>query len=126
MSRAACGYGSRGPRRTHVPQKRKAVPDKIQRAFLEFHRQNPEVYDHLVGLARRSRDRGCRKTGIGHLWEVMRWHVRLENVGEPDFKLNNNYRSRYARLIMAQEPDLLGFFELRELQGEEAGQMGLL
>jgi hypothetical protein len=102
------------------------MSDKIQRAFLEFHRQNPEVYDHLVNLARRSRDRGFRKTGIGHLWEVMRWHVRLENVGEPDFKLNNNYRSRYARLIMAQEPDLRGFFELRELQGEEAGQMGLL
>ena len=31
------------------------------------------------------------------------------------FKLNNNYRSRYARLIMEQEADLEGVFQIREL-----------
>ena len=34
-----------------------------------------------------------------------------------DFKLNNNYVSRYARLIMAQEADLEGVFETRERKG---------
>ena len=30
------------------------------------------------------------------------------------FKLNNNFTAHYARLLMAQEPDLEGFFETRE------------
>ncbi|MCP4448536.1 MAG: hypothetical protein GY811_24845 [Myxococcales bacterium] len=30
-----------------------------------------------------------------------------------DFKLNNSYTSRYARLIVDREPDLADLFELR-------------
>jgi hypothetical protein len=35
-----------------------------------------------------------------------------------DFKLNNNYRAHYARLIMHQEPDLDGIFELRRSKAD--------
>ena len=30
-----------------------------------------------------------------------------------EFKLNNNYRSFYSRLLMEQEPELAGYFETR-------------
>jgi hypothetical protein len=39
----------------------------------------------------------------------------MKTVGD-DFKLNNNYHSRYARLIMEREPGLDGFFETRGLR----------
>ena len=99
--------------------------DRIQRAFLEFHRANPKVYEALVALARGYQRQG-KKAGIKHLWEVARWQLIAETKGE-EFKLNNNYTSRYARLIMRTEFDLQDFFEVRELQGEEEemGQMGL-
>jgi hypothetical protein len=89
----------------------------IREAFLRFHKENPHVYRELVSRARRVRERGYRgKIGIGMLFEVLRWRHLLQTVGD-DFKLNNNYRSYYARLIMRNEPDLVGIFELRKLHG---------
>lgn len=101
--------------------------DRIQREFSEFHQNNPHVYNELVRLARGYVARK-RKAGIGHLWEVMRWSLSMKVDDErEDFKLNNNYRSRYARLIMAMEPDLAGFFDTRELRcrTEKSGQIGM-
>lgn len=34
------------------------------------------------------------------------------------FKANNNFRSRYVRLIIRDHPELEDFFELRELKSE--------
>lgn len=81
-------------------------------AFLRFHRAHPEVYRMLVEKARQAKANGLKKYGIGALWEIMRWEFAMRKAGE--FKLNNNHRAFYARHIMAAEPDLKGFFELRE------------
>lgn len=87
--------------------------DSIQERFERFHDENPQVYATLVKLARGYAARGERR-GIKHLWEVARYMRWLETDGDP-FKLNNDFTSRYARKIMAREPDLAGFFDLREL-----------
>jgi hypothetical protein len=84
--------------------------------FEDFHRNNPEVYVELVALARRWKERGFKKCGIGMLWEVLRWQRLMRDVHDGLFKLNNSYRSRYARLIMDTEPDLAGFFNVRGLR----------
>jgi hypothetical protein len=36
-----------------------------------------------------------------------------------DWRLNNNYRPYYARLLMQQEPQLQGFFALRTAKADE-------
>lgn len=86
----------------------------ISEDFQIFHEHNRGVYDFIVRQARSLKDIGHRKVGIGMLWEVLRWS-RMQTTGE-DYKLNNNFRSRYARLIMEQEPDLRGIFDIRELR----------
>lgn len=48
-------------------------------------------------------------------FEVMRYLATLQSVGE-DFKLPNDYTSRFARKAMAEVPELQGFFELRSLR----------
>jgi hypothetical protein len=99
-------------------------PDEltIEEAFLLFHERNPHVYAELVELARRAARRGVTRLGIGMLFEVLRWRHSLRTGGDP-FKLNNNYRSYYARLIMLRERDLAGIFETRRLHaGEEDGE----
>ena len=88
----------------------------IREAFLRFHGDNPHIYDELVMLARRAKRRGAQRIGIGMLFEVLRWRWTLRADGDT-FKLNNNYRSYYARLIMRRESDLAGIFELRALHG---------
>ena len=96
--------------------KERAKETRLAASFLAFHEANPEVYAQLVKLARQAKARGRTKMGIGMLWEVLRWHFWLETKGDAEFKLNNNHRSRYARLIMGLEADLLGVFETRELR----------
>lgn len=89
--------------------------DRIQRAFDDFHADNPDVYDELVRLARIWRTRGLNKLGIATLFEVLRWENHMNGVRDKDgYKLNNNYRALYARLIMEQESDLDGLFDIRE------------
>jgi hypothetical protein len=55
---------------------------------------------------------GRHKLGIKTLYERARWEIALATT-DADFKLNNNFTAWYSRLIMAQEPDLAGLFDLR-------------
>jgi len=87
----------------------------IDAQFEEFHRNNPEVYEELVRLARQMKARGHKRIGIKMLWEVLRWERAMKTTDQTEWKLNNNYTSRYARLIMENEPDLKGFFVTRGL-----------
>lgn len=88
----------------------------IQERFEAFHEANPHVYRNLVRLARAFREKNPkRRIGIGALFEILRWQYAIQTDGD-DYKLNNNFRSRYVRLIEAQEPDLRGAFEKRALR----------
>ncbi len=88
----------------------------IQERFEEFHRANPAVYALLVRFAREAHAAGARGVGIGALWERLRWHVAVEVRSGDGYRLNNDYRSRYARLIAGEHPELAGLFETRKLR----------
>ncbi len=89
----------------------------IDTRFEEFHRANPKVYDDLVSMCRAFRLKGHKgKLGIGMLFEVLRWQRYLDNSYTDEFKLNNDYRSRYARKIMDENPELMGIFNIRDLR----------
>lgn len=85
----------------------------LEDAFWSFHTENPHVYELLVRLAREWRRTVGDKLGIKALFERARWESRIVTRGE-EYSLNNNYTAFYARLIMAQERDLKGIFNLRE------------
>lgn len=88
--------------------------DKIARSFAQFHRQNPHVYEGLRRLALKIRQAGHHHYGIKALFEVLRYEFALTTVSADGLKLNNNYTALYARLLMEKEPELNGFFHLRE------------
>lgn len=91
-------------------------PGAIAERFATFHETNPDVYAALVMHTRELVELGHHRVGIGMLWEVLRWsHMRTDDPTS-DFRLNNDYRSHYARLIMDQEPDLADVFETRRLR----------
>jgi hypothetical protein len=89
----------------------------IDAMFDRFHAANPHVYDELKKLAMRARRAGANRIGVKMLFEVLRWRHTLRTHGD-DFKLNNNFHSRYARLLM-NEPGLEGCFETRTLRTRE-------
>jgi len=86
--------------------------ETIRDRFLSFHEANPDVYREIVQLARQAKRSGRERWGIKGAFEVLRWS-RLQTTGE-QFRLNNNFTCEYARLVMDQEPDLTGFFEVRD------------
>jgi|10_taG_2_1085330.scaffolds.fasta_scaffold121132_1 hypothetical protein len=85
----------------------------IDDQFESFHAANPHVYEAIRLLALRTKRAGRSQYGMAGLFEVLRWTHTIETHGD-DFKLNNNYRALYARLLMKNEPELDGFFKLRE------------
>lgn len=87
--------------------------------FERFHARNPGVYEHLVRLARQAKSAGRERIGIASLFEVLRWEVLTGKDQREAFRLDNGYRSFFARLIMRQEPDLAGFFETRKSMADE-------
>lgn len=105
----------------------RAGGDGIEAAFWKFHEDNPKVYQLLVKYARQAKNAGQRRFGIGMIWERLRWYTAVETRDETGLKLNNNHRSRYARLLMQRERCsdecqgcekprcLAGMFEIREL-----------
>ena len=88
----------------------------LDRRFREFNAAHPDVFVKLVEYARIVR-RTKRKCSVKLLWERLRWYYVIERDENEEFKLNNNYHSRYARLLMETYPEEFeGFFDTRELR----------
>lgn len=99
-------------------------PPTMAERFEAFHAGNPHIYDILVRLARQwIRQTGRRRLGIAALWERMRWELSVSTTDETP-KLNNDHKAFYARLIMAQEPDLADLFETRRAAADDALDLG--
>lgn len=89
----------------------------IDTRFQEFHAENPGVYTELCSMARQLKERGYRKIGIELLFAAYRWNKMMRTTADAyGFKLNDHFTSRYARLIMANEPDLAEMFKTRTLR----------
>lgn len=87
--------------------------------FEEFHQANPEVYATLARLAREwVGEHGARKCGIRMLWEVARWEL-IRSTRNADYKLNDHYTGYYARLLMHNDPELRGVFDVRVSEADE-------
>lgn len=88
--------------------------DRIERAFWAFHVANPRVYAELRDHALHLRRKGRTHYGIKALFEVVRFHRALQTTDKcAEWKINNNYSALYARLLMANEPELSDFFRTR-------------
>jgi hypothetical protein len=88
----------------------------IQERFEAFHEANPWVYRALVSLTRDWIGKGHDRIGIKMLTEIIRWHYGRQTTDSTGFRLNNNYPSRYVRLIITEHPEWAPVFETRELR----------
>jgi hypothetical protein len=96
------------------PIKPEPPESRIYSRFSKYHADNPHVYTCLVQLAREFRSKANnQKMGIGMLYEVLRWNYYTSVDTNEEYRLSNDFRACYARLIMDQEPDLQDAFNLR-------------
>jgi hypothetical protein len=99
------------------PAQLSLLPDPLDVRFAEYHQANPHIYDAIVDICREWKAAGQSRIGMKMVIEVLRWQRGIRSTDE-DFAVNNSMGSRYARLVMANEPDLVGFFETRRLHGD--------
>lgn len=89
--------------------------ENLDQKFYEFHRQNPIVYVYFKKFAVEAMQAGLTKYGAKAIFERIRWQIRIEMKGA-DFKINNNYVSRYVRKLICECPEFIRFFETRVLK----------
>lgn len=100
-------------RRLGPPSGRRSIDERFQ----DFHRQNPHVFDILVEQSLRiKREAGVDHYGLQAIYEAVRFDRMVKTKGKDSFKLNNDFVSRYARVIMDSVPELEGFFETRAIR----------
>lgn len=100
----------------HSDPKAVAAMTRLDEKFAKFHLNNPDVYSTLCELAREAKSTGHSRCSMKMLYEVARWRFWLRTTNHAGFVLDNNFTSRYARLLMKQESDLAHFFDIRELR----------
>lgn len=91
----------------------------IEERFRRFDEANPHVYEALERLALGMKRRGAPKWSTKAMFEILRWAYWMMTNDPEGFKLNNIYTAPYSRLLMANRPELAGFFETREHNGQE-------
>lgn len=87
---------------------------------LMFHPANEGARSKAAaGKLKAQRDAGrCKWVSIGAIWERLRSDWLFAGRDSEGYKLNNNYRSRYARLLIADFPEFAEIIETRELQSK--------
>ncbi len=89
----------------------------LARKFWKFHRENPQVYLALKGMALKLQKAGVKSWGIGNLFERLRYDYAIKTRGD-NFILNNNHRAFFARLLMREVPSLEDFFRTRDSEAD--------
>lgn len=87
----------------------------LQERFEAFHNANPWVLHAYERLTADWLAKGNGRVGIKMLTEIIRWQYGRATTGQ-DFKINNNYPSRYVRLMLDRNPAWATVFHTRELR----------
>lgn len=90
-----------------------SLQGKLERAFWQFHTDNPQIYHLLVRYAQEWK-RDHTHCAIAALFERVRWQIGVDTRSDDGLKLNNNHKAFYARLLELREPNLVGFFRMRQ------------
>jgi hypothetical protein len=88
----------------------------IVRAFWKYHEENPHIFVLFRRFALEARAAKKNHFSVYAITERIRWYLSVETQGD-EFKINNNYRSCYARLLITSDPIFDGFFSLRSTPG---------
>jgi hypothetical protein len=94
-----------------VPPPRHPYPDGVP----------AEVCELFARLATEAHRSGLKHYSADAILHRVRWHEQIER-GNREFKANNNWTAPLARWLMARNPAMRGFFEIRKLGHERDGK----
>ena len=86
--------------------------ETLEERFERFHAANPHIYKTLKEMALALKVAGLKRYGIDALFGFLRFNHSIRTQGD-GFKLNNDFKAFYSRMLMEEEEELTGFFEVR-------------
>lgn len=110
----------------------KDVAKDNARKFAMFNAVNHHVYSALEQMSLQMRRGGYKKISIRLLYNLLRAVNSSDLVKDSeDLALSNDFTSFYARALMAKNPELVGFFDIKDsayhkstpLTADEVNQM---
>jgi len=92
---------------------------RVERTFAEWIYSAPGRYveGEIVRLALEDRAQGDRRGEMNLYLALVRRSSRGLTRDRAGFRCNNNFRSLLARRVMERVPELVGYFETRDLRG---------
>lgn len=72
---------------------------------------NPDAWAYMVGLAKADADAG-RRISVSRLVEQCR-AKDFSTIDGEQFKINNNYRAAFARMLKSEHPEFAPLIETR-------------
>jgi hypothetical protein len=73
------------------------------------------VYKKFKELAFQMKQSGRKRYSAETIINVMRWHTDLVTTGS-EFKISNDFRSMYARLLAYHHPEFEDFFSFKDME----------
>lgn len=103
----------------------------IEQAFIDFHKDNPKVYEYFKKYVKQMIQSGCKKLSSKLIINRIRWEVFIETSGDDPYRINDAFTAHYSRLFIQHYPQYEDMFEFRrlrqkkELRLDDNGQVGL-
>lgn len=76
--------------------------NKLSKAFLYYHKANPEMFEAYLKYAREADNNTAGILSISMITERIRWETLVCGTGE--FKVQNSFRAYYTRLLIWKYP----------------------
>lgn len=92
---------------------------RLPRQFREYDMANPQIYELFKRFSLEAIKAGRRKLSASLITERIRWEVFVVVDTDDEFKINNNWRSFYARKFMNEFPEYDGVFATRSSVADE-------
>jgi hypothetical protein len=88
--------------------------------FYRYHEKNPHVAEWFLKAAQSLQQEQQRtRYAIGALTERIRWDIRTGVIRTDSFRISNDVRACYARLVLMRDPSLCGLFALKSSRTDD-------
>lgn len=91
--------------------------NKREEAFIDFHEDNPEVYELFDQFCRDYISKGKTKISAAMIINRIRWEKEVM-TSDDEFKISNNHQPYYAREWVKKNPQYKSFFNFKKVEGE--------
>jgi hypothetical protein len=97
-------------------------PRHMYNKFKKYHQDNPKVWELFKKFAYDMKNSGREKYSAEIIVNQIRWHYDISSKGDDVFKINNDFKPMYARMLAHKYPKDFGdFFQFRTVRSRGIG-----